>query len=581
MVVQYTKEDVNKALKEVLEDERSGGLYAPLLDRLAIYIDDEVPPAIQKEMAACNGAPMAASNVEMKLWINREALWKDLNELDEMYRAEWKKKHSYGVHILRLKDEVRNMLIHEFTHLLCQHTQRQKIMFKKYHNPDGSWSIPRKEFFAFRMACEIEANRGYGIMQDGSTVYWGGVTDDSPYPKTKSVKYLRDIYEVLLREYGEQMEQDYDEGAKQIIQQMIQQGKSSGGENGQGGQKGEKENGEENPGNQGGGQPTNEGGGQEGKDGQGGGEGQQTNEGSSQSGAAQRRQRMLAKALMDPANQYEGMKFDPNFDAHNQGVITLDDTGLNPHGVGGGNIDGVDFTAEQVLRSIDAEYSTKVVENALTKVKGSIVGTIAKERVPTYSRQARRDTSDGLLKKGSKRSSRSCPKILVALDKSGSMDTTTIRQATEAVSKVFDITGRPTQGCWICLHDGIVKHVRPFKQWKEVVSHYYPGGGNDFGEVVKKANKLGVDIVLNVGDGGDRVCRDKKAAKEFLKAGRRWIDVNISKEASRERQRDWMVPVYADDWKACQVMREMADLTGQIEIDPEYVKSWAERYFSN
>ena len=594
MVKEYWSQDnVNKVIDSALRKQSRRGVYAPLLARMQVYIDDEIPPSVRSEMRVKNHAPMCVSG-GYKLNIDRKYVWENLNEAREGYL----KEGSFCFGMNSLQEEIENILIHEFTHALCQHSNQGKEFFKKA--VESEKGVPKREYMAWMMACEVEANRGYGIRKNGSPIYWAGVTDEYTYPKAKSAKYLRDIYEVILKEYGDDLEDDY-EDVKREVEKMIKEAQKEAQQKGnQNGEKGGKD-GEKGDGSTG--QGSSEGSGSTSKDNEdnkrdrgggsnGGSSNNEENEGvedSSQNGgsgdsedpadkARQQRIKALANVLADPSNQITPRQFDPDFDAFDQKTELTDGELGNAGGLGGGGIDVSGKTPAEVLQEWDNIYSAKIVEKALAKLKGQMAGTISKERVSTYSRQARRDSSDGLLKKGTKRSSRSVPKILVALDKSGSMSSTTTAQATEALAKIFEVTGRPTQGCWICLHDGAVSDVEPFKRWKSVVARFWPSGGNDFSEVVKLANKLGVDVVLNVGDAGDRLTRYKKACSEFRKAGRRWIDVNITK-GSREYTGEWVEEMFAEDYAKSGIVREWQDLTGAFEYSPDEVIEEARKMY--
>lgn len=605
MTLFYSKEQVNDALKEVMEAEAQSGLYAPLIKRIRFYIDDEIPPAERKNLRNSNHAPMAASTDKMCIFIDRDYLWEAINQVSEMYIKRHKMfPHQVGYDTLSLREEIRNIYIHELTHTLCQHTHQGLKFFneKGYIDKEGKGSIPKREYTAWMMACEVEANRGYGIKYFHSAVYDAGVTDRNTYPKTLDKKYLRDIYEQILKDSGEQLEKDFEKAvklAKKMIeqgekeeQQQSQNGGNSDGQKGNGSEKDQQDgegdtsgdaNSEDNKGKGQGGEKSEQGSngtnGSQNTSGDSNDQDGDSSDADTETDEDKKRVENLAKAMLDSSTQLCERIFDPDFDAHDNNIPISDGLLGQAGGIGGGGIDVSGKTVGDALLEYENNYRPQVIERALAHLKGSIVGTIARERVSTYSRQSRKDSSDGLLKKGTKRGARSIPKILVALDKSGSMSSTTTKQATEALAKIFDVTGRPTQGCWICLHDGRVKDVRPFRQWKSVVNGFYPSGGNDFSDVVRRANRLGVDVVLNVGDGGDRVCRDKDATKEFVKAGRRWIDVNITK-GSRDWLSGWVIGVYRDDGEKG-IFREWADLTGVLEVDQQAIKDWVKNKKNN
>lgn len=555
----FSRAQTDKAIDYVLKVQKTKGLYAPLLSRMTIYMDDDIPKLTRDSMRKNKHAPMCVSE-GLKLNVDRQFVYETINEAFNIYAKKM------PIHNM-LEVEVQNIFIHELTHTLCQHIQ-QTINFYQEKNSKGGMS--HREQMAFSAACEVEANRGYGIQEECSPVYRISVTDTYTYPKAINAEYLKDIYEVILREYGDELDKDYDDVMKELAKIMSQGEKESN--------KGENENGQEDNGN-----------GQEGQSGSGKSEGDkgEGDKGKGQSGGSDegespteygdeertKRIKAMAQALSGQQMEMNIRKYDENFDADNTKHNDYSGKG-NPFGIGGGGIDASGKKPQEVLTEWNNMYRADNIEKSLKRLKGCVKGEVARERVSTYSRQSRKDSSDGLLKKGTKRSARSCPKILVALDCSGSMDGTTTAQATEALAKIFDVTGRPTQGCWICLHDGEVRYTRPFKQWKSVINDFYPAGGNDFSEVVKLANKLNVDVVLNVGDAGDTIKRNSGECKKFRKAGRRWIDIGITKE-SRMSQGDWVEEVTADDYASTGIIREWEDMTGELEYSTEQVLAHA------
>ena len=245
MVKEYWSQDnVNKVIDSALRKQSRRGVYAPLLARMQVYIDDEIPPSVRSEMRVKNHAPMCVSG-GYKLNIDRKYVWENLNEAREGYL----KEGSFCFGMNSLQEEIENILIHEFTHALCQHSNQGKEFFKKA--VESEKGVPKREYMAWMMACEVEANRGYGIRKNGSPIYWAGVTDEYTYPKAKSAKYLRDIYEVILKEYGDDLEDDY-EDVKREVEKMIkeaqkeaqQKGNQNGEKGGKDGRRVEEEEGE-------------------------------------------------------------------------------------------------------------------------------------------------------------------------------------------------------------------------------------------------------------------------------------------------------------------------------------------------
>lgn len=157
MVKEYwSQADVNEMIDSALRKQSRRGVYAPLLARMQVYIDDEIPPSVRNEMRVKNHAPMCVSN-GYKLSIDRKYVWENLNEVHEGYLKEGLPYFSMN----SLREEIENILIHEFTHALCQHSNQGKEFFKKA--VESGKGVPKREYMAWMMACEVEANRGYGI----------------------------------------------------------------------------------------------------------------------------------------------------------------------------------------------------------------------------------------------------------------------------------------------------------------------------------------------------------------------------------------------------------------------------------
>ena len=170
--------------------------------------------------------------------------------------------------------------------------------------------------------------------------------------------------------------------------------------------------------------------------------------------------------------------------------------------------------------------------------------------------------------KGHKRASRSLPKILLAMDSSGSMCSATMKQIASAIADIFDTCGRPTEGCYICKHTHKVSEVKPLKQWKTVAESFYASGGNDFSAVMEKALELGVDVVLNVGDGQDYCIRDYDTTKKAVAKGLKWYDCNVTHGGYRR----WSSLIkdekmVSEDRGRVRMERHWIDLTGEHPVD--------------
>lgn len=552
----FSKEVVCEALDKVVHDLTVGGLYAPMMRRIKVRIDDSRPESMKKVMGM-NGSPMCTDG--QTIGVSIDNLHKIVNSSKNMWLKEfpsrWDTNDCYA--------EIRNIMIHELTHAICRHSDQGLKVFTERYQKSHKKTL-NKELACWSIACEIEANRGHGIIKYNSPVYYVGVTEDK-YPESVGVKYLVDIFHKVLENYKDQVEEDMKAIQKALEEAQKESQKNDGKkekENPQQGDCGEETDGDTNPEEQDGGSESDSQSGQSGSQ-------QPLKLGENADDQARREALLdlLKETLSDTEEGFTPEMMDP--DAPRDHETVFEQHG-NAYSHGGDDVDGT-FDATQkgsyeILEPLFEDWKGENIKRAMAKLKGTVIGQVSKNRVSTYSRQARRDTSDGLLKKGHRRERRSSPKILLALDKSGSMSQTSTQRATEAVAEIFDTTGRPTEGCFICLHDGCVRMVNPMKQWKTVVQAFIPNGGNDFTEVIKLANKLKVDVVLNVGDGGDYTYRDKSVAKEFEQAGRKWYDVsivNIGREGGAVSDHErWWNDVYHADANNGGITRHFIDLTG-------------------
>lgn len=567
----FSKEEVQEQLDKVIHDLSVAGLYAPMLRRMKVRIDDS-RPEVMKRMMDRGESPMCTDG--QTIGVSMKNLHRIVNEAKTL----WLKSHPDHYYTNELYQEIRNIFIHELTHAICRHSNQGMKIFSERYQKSHQKTL-NKELACWNIACEIEANRGYGIESLNSPVYDIGVTDDK-YPEAKDARYLLDIFHKVLDNYEDQVAKDMEAIKNALEEALKDDSKGDKSKDGKGDKSEQTSGQDEQPANadsegsesEEGSPSTSESGNQKG------GSKETPKLGDTEEEQSRREALMnLIKETMsegEEGDSEEGFKpemFDPDAPRNHETVFTEHG---NSYSHGGDDIDGnFDASGREPYSLLDEMFDDWKQENlkrAMAKLKGTVTGAVSRNRVATYSRQARRDTSDGLLKKGHKRERRSSPKILLALDKSGSMSQTSTQRATEAVAEIFDTTGRPTEGCWICLHDGGIRMNKPMKQWKSVVQSFYPSGGNDFTAVIKLANKLGVDVVLNVGDGGDYTSRDREAVKTFEKAGRQWYDVSIVNIGRRGAVSDdherWWKEVYEADAKNGGVRRHFIDLTGYSDF---------------
>lgn len=248
--------------------------------------------------------------------------------------------------------------------------------------------------------------------------------------------------------------------------------------------------------------------------------------------------------------------------------------------------DEVEDDSEKDARTLLEEYNQRVetakIKKSLLKLRAVLKGDLSKGKVPTYSRPSRKSSADsGLFKKGKKNDARFNPSILLALDSSGSMSSTTIKQVTEATVDIIKALGRDISNCYICLHDGKIYNLQKLKDYEEVLKTYRPSGGNNFLRVYQKAVELNCDVVLNVGDGLDSIedwayCFRKdgndKTGKRLLKTNKKltWYDCLVYKLDDDAAK--WYYQENYKDEKLGGVKRKTLDLVGSLRPKEDFTE---------
>lgn len=455
------------------------GMYGHLAKRVPLRIDEEIPVAVEallKEHHTC-------------ACTNSDIVYVDTEKANEMFvRAKkvsdpsWKGKEVVGYDAT---NNYQTILVHEYTHVLMRHVEKGA----KFVSANGDKNYP-----IFALACDIEANRGYGIAR-GSDIYNIGVTEDS-YPECRGVEGLMNIYRTLKKYYGDEILKNYKEFANS--------GDDDEGENSS-----------------------------ESKEGQGG-ESSMPESGSGES-VSDRKAQERKSALKEAFNDAEKLKADIEKKMATMTREELADSKDDfdeEHGQGIG--DGAEKEVGAPLSPcevIKKEYNDNLkrdVEKAMSKLRGLVHGSNIMTRTKTYSRQSRKEGADGLIRKGVKNAKVLAPRILVAMDSSGSMNVSEVTPVATAIGTIAKTLGK-TKGSYICEHDSCVKNLYPLSQWEKVVSGYHPYGDNDFDAVLRKALELKVEVVLNVGDGFE-IFRDRELQKRAKAAGIKWYDVQVCGE---------------------------------------------------
>lgn len=508
----YTQEQIREAIPVAVKKLREESYYAPLIERYPIYVDEQVPKQQQVDIRRHESCACTDAN---NVYVMTDEMAKHLKTMTDLFKD--------GDTDRGLVDNIAAILAHEYTHVLCQH--------KKIGNSMGK--ITKGEANCFLLACEIEANRGHmvkvseGVWDKKKTmVYRSGVTEDD-FPETKKDKYLPQIYATLLRLYNDQKQK-----MKQFVEQIINkdlaelmdgQGKGKGNQNGSGNKNQNQVQGQsqgsENKSDMDGDNSTNN----------------SVNRRQNGNGNESDKENEDESEWEDLTQEQieESIKNTQQVVDRAQENRPGDETGI---GLESAYVEyQPELTPVENLQRNYERWHEKEVKKELAKMKGLIRGNISKNREKTYARPTRRPItgSGGLIRKGVRYEKSYSPKVLIAMDSSGSMCSTTMKEVACAIENIFKDLGKPKTGSYICKHASNVSDVKPMRQWKEVVESYYPSGGNCFAHVVEKANELGVDVVLNIGDGQDTVTRGYyangiKAANQFKAAGRQWFDVLVT-----------------------------------------------------
>ena len=381
-----------------------------------------------------------------------------------------------------------------------------------------------KDDKTFMLACEIQANRGVYVNKT-SLVYELGVTEEKfikDVPDIATAKTLDNIYIALKNVYKDKIENNNNQ----------QQGENNKDEN------------------------------QSNKQGQ-----QQQSGNQSEEGETGKELNDVQQKALDRLFKKEGKKGTSSGFLHDYSEDEVEDDS--------------EKGAKTLLNEYNQRVETAKIKKSLLKLRAILKGDLSKGKVPTYSRPSRRASDNNLFKKGKKNDARFNPSILLALDSSGSMSSTTIKQVTEATVDIIKALGRDISNCYICLHDGKVYNLQKLKDYEEVLKTYRPLGGNNFLRVYQKAVELNCDVVLNVGDGLDSIedwayCFRKdgndKTDKGLLKTNKKltWYDCLVYK-LDDNAAKLYYQENYKDE-KLGGVKRKTLDLVGSLRPKEDFTE---------
>lgn len=186
-----------------------------------------------------------------------------------------------------------------------------------------------------------------------------------------------------------------------------------------------------------------------------------------------------------------------------------------------------DGDIKQKLQVLTELAYNNEIKKTLSKIKGSLAGELSREKVGTYSRPSRKTGDDGLMRRGTKRGANKRPNILIALDESGSMDRTAVKTAATAIKLVAKTIGRNRSDIHICSFATYIHRKATLGNYDDVVDNYRPYGGTSFSSVIDYAQTLKADVVLCIGDGLASLPNDCGNVK--------WVDVLITPHCEIER----------------------------------------------
>lgn len=500
--------------------------YNYLIREYPILVDDELPPAY---VAALINAESPAMFTGDYVAVSTKLVAKTVIE-GALIRAE--KVAMVGISGSGLTDEILTIIAHEYTHALYNHGVLRQRFHKKTKGKDDK---------TFMLACEIQANRGVYVNKT-SLVYELGVTEEKfikDVPDIATAKTLDNIYIALKNVYKDKIENNNnEENNKDENQSNRQQSKSDS-------------QSEENKQNQGNKQQSKQ---------QSGSQGEESETGKELNDVQQ-------KALDRLFKQEEKKGTSSGF-LHDYSEDEVEDDS--------------EKDAKTLLKEYNQRVETAKIKKSLLKLRAVLKGDLSKGKVPTYSRPSRRASDNNLFKKGKKNDARFNPSILLALDSSGSMSSTTIKQVTEATVDIIKALGRDISNCYICLHDGKVYNLQKLKDYEEVLKTYRPSGGNNFLRVYQKAVELNCDVVLNVGDGLDSIeywayCfrkdgNDDKTGKGLLKTNKKltWYDCLVYKLDDNAAK--WYYQGNYKDEKLGGVKRKTLDLVGSLRPKSDFTE---------
>ena len=510
------QKNIKNSIAEVMQRfSRQESVYRYLVKVFPVKIDEEMSQDMQQALArtkspACTNGDYIGFSTENASRMITEALLEyrfSVEDSDDLDRVR-------GYIKWNLSQEVQTIIAHEYTHIIYEHTKQR-----------GNY----KNFKAIVYAQEVQANRGIDVRTD-TAVYATGVTEDALYKHgCKDIKQcysIQALYDEIKKNYVDKKDNENGSGGKDKSSEQQDGNSGNSSSTGQKNTSANVPNGNDSVESNSGDNSGND---------------------TSSDTSSPASKDLLEQKMEDAVKQAEMEQKFPPVDletkmgvpsqSHTPGTSQeienggdkKEETNETNGGMGGMETSSLktEGDPQAVIQAINERIEANEIRKALAKLKATIKGDVSKGRIKTYSRPPRRCNESSLFKKGLKKDSRYSPSVLVALDKSGSMDSARVTAIAKTIDQIVQQIGRSTKNCYICVHDGAVHEVSKLKDWKEVVARYCANGGNDFSKVYKKAAELNCDVVLNVGDGLDLVSESRNGIKCAKKKDVHWYDVIV------------------------------------------------------
>lgn len=458
----FTEETVRRIVKDAINSFKGTG-WDYLAKQFPVLLDDELS-TVDKANLDTHDTFSFANPYYVGFSESRA-----LKQITDYYSS---KKLALGY--LELERNIKNVLIHEYGHILLEHV---------FEKPKTNELDIKSQV----ITAEIETNRG--VSKNTRGLYFDDIIISDEKPMFETVQpfithqaVFNAVKRVLEKEQKQQKPQD---------DQCNDRGGGGDEENSeQKQQQGQDKNGSLSPPSPDGNNSQQQDGGDDGKD---------------------------VKKPDQVGTMVQAMK-DAGYDDKSPRRDILTELGLQP---------SKDFNdsrdVKARLKSLQKLVQNNNIKKALYKIKGALAGELSRDKVGTYSRPSRKVGEDGLMRRGTKRAPNKRPKILIALDESGSMNTTAVQTAATAVKMIARTIGRNRTDVTICSFCHYIDKVEKLSNYERVVNSYNPHGGTSFDLVVELAEKQGCDVVICIGDGQDYLPN-----RPFNGKLKKWIDVLIT-----------------------------------------------------